>query len=95
MEPTILLIVLGGITVLATAVWLWHRLRRAEEPLLHRRCSMCGQKLRFRASRTGRLAGCPRCGHEEPLVEENSASRPARDLVGRRRQPPLASSSHR
>jgi hypothetical protein len=58
----------AGLLVMAIIVaaglgWLWAKSRQAEtsEPFFTLRCPDCGQKVRYRASRAGRTALCPRC----------------------------------
>lgn len=59
------------------------------ESLRHCRCTSCGQKLRFQASRAGRQGRCPRCGSMELLTEHANAPRPTGVYVGRRVDTPI------
>jgi DNA-directed RNA polymerase subunit RPC12/RpoP len=77
---------------MAAGVFIWTRGRPAGEETVHLfRCSACGQKLRYTASRAGRPALCPRCGErstlpQEPVnVEPLSVGRATYVRVGERR----------
>src|SRR5438067_1956773 len=60
----ILLVVVVGtmLALLTVAGVVWVRTRLPREEVYHYvRCSGCGQKVRYPASKAGRLAICPRC----------------------------------
>jgi hypothetical protein len=85
MEITTLLWVLGGVAGMGlTAGWLLLRGRTSEEAIAHCRCSSCGQKMRYRASRSGQKARCPRCGHSEVLSDSGDEPSTKTFVVGRR-----------
>jgi hypothetical protein len=63
-----LIAILLAVTVLISGGLLWVlRGHSAEEPYHTCRCPGCGQKVRYRASRAGRAAACPRCRQGLPL----------------------------
>jgi DNA-directed RNA polymerase subunit RPC12/RpoP len=64
----------SSVVLLAATVWFLRRGARDQDSVRYCRCSSCGQKLRYPASRTGRKGRCPRCGHEELLVERPLAA---------------------
>jgi hypothetical protein len=63
-----LIAILLAATVLMSGGLLWVlRGRSAEEPYHTCRCPGCAQKVRYRASRAGCAALCPRCRQSLPL----------------------------
>jgi uncharacterized paraquat-inducible protein A len=52
------LLALGG----AAVVWVWRQRTQEEEEYHIHSCRKCQQKVRYPASRAGRLELCPRCG---------------------------------
>jgi len=81
-----LLFGLASVGVFTTGLLLWKMQSRREsaKPVaLLRRCSGCGQKLRFAPERVGRVGRCPRCGLVEQLVAGSIQPRHAPMAVGR------------
>ena len=61
MTVTIILAVVAA-ALLATLAWWMRGARPSDEPAMCLyRCTDCGQKIRYAASRAGREALCPRC----------------------------------
>jgi DNA-directed RNA polymerase subunit RPC12/RpoP len=89
---------IAGVAAASAALWRWHR-RTAEsaEEMRYRRCSGCGQKLRFPASKAGRYGRCPRCGRDQLLIAGVVTEPPSAVRVGRPRRTsrPAASLSPR
>jgi DNA-directed RNA polymerase subunit RPC12/RpoP len=61
MTVTIILAVVAA-ALLVTIAWRMRSARPSDEPTMYLyRCTDCGQKIRYAASRAGREALCPRC----------------------------------
>jgi DNA-directed RNA polymerase subunit RPC12/RpoP len=58
----IIIVVAVAVALLASIAWRMRRARPSDEPTMYLyRCTDCGQKIRYAASRAGREALCPRC----------------------------------
>jgi DNA-directed RNA polymerase subunit RPC12/RpoP len=53
--------IVGLVGVGAASYWFASRRQPAQEPVNLYRCSDCGQKLRYLASKAGNAGMCPRC----------------------------------
>jgi DNA-directed RNA polymerase subunit RPC12/RpoP len=78
----------------AGAIFCVRRRNSQEEPFYFFRCTQCGQKVRYLASKAGREGMCPRCGQRWTLPRKPQIFDPAAysiegyELrVGQRRMP--------
>jgi len=63
MTTTDVLLVLGGVAVVAVVAWVYLRGRTpTEEPFYHFRCPGCRRRLRYRARQVGHKGECSHCG---------------------------------
>jgi DNA-directed RNA polymerase subunit RPC12/RpoP len=69
---------LVGVVLCTLGAFVWIRGRRPQsEPMLLFRCTGCGQKVRYAASKAGRPGMCPRCGQRWKLPQEPQTCPPA------------------
>ena len=91
MDTTTMVFLAIGLAAVLVAIGLvvMRRHGSAEEEVQYCRCSSCGQKMRYQASRQGQLAKCPRCGNKSILADRPKGSGQVTLRVGQKIQTPV------
>jgi hypothetical protein len=90
----VLILLLGGVVLLAAGGLAWWHFQRQSAGAFHScRCPHCEQKVRYPAARAGRHASCPSCRRQLTLPSVPQEAPPADGSdkgfrVGRRQQTP-------